>query len=126
MNTTVKNRINFNNDYSYFEPIYVPEGGDKSFGGEKKRSTVEYEDILVLFPNPSNAYFTVDYSLRETFNTGKLVIMDASGKIIRQIEINFSRDQILISTDNWPSGIYSCTLLIDGKTALTQQITVIK
>jgi len=126
MNTTVKNRINFNNDYSYIEPIYVPEGGDKSFGGEKKRSIEKYKNILVLFPNPSNAYFTVDYRLRDAFNSGKLMVLDLNGKIIYQAEINYTKDQVLIAVEGWTAGQYTCIIIADGQTRVSKKITVIK
>jgi hypothetical protein len=118
--------LELNDALDYSEPLFVPEGGDKSFAGGKKRSVAAYDNLMVLFPNPSSEYFTVDYSLREAFNSGKLVIVDVNGKIIRQTEINHSRDQILISIDNWPSGNYTCILLADGKTMLSKKITIIK
>ena len=118
--------LNLNNALDYNEPLFVPEEGDKSYSGGKKLSSLQEDNLLVLFPNPSSQFFTVEYSLKESFNSGKLIILDVSGKIVQQTKINYSRDQILISTNNWPSGIYSCTLLIDGLTALTQQVTVIK
>ena len=83
-------------------------------------------DKMTIALNSDKNNFTVDYQLMEEFNKAILIVKEPIGKIIVMEELAGTRDQILISTDNWPSGIYSCTLLIDGKTALTQQITVIK
>ncbi|RLD21470.1 MAG: hypothetical protein DRI54_09140, partial [Bacteroidetes bacterium] len=118
--------LNLNNALDYNEPLFVPEEGDKSYSGGKKLSSVQQDNLLVLFPNPSSDYFTVDYSLREAFNSGLLVIMDINGRTIYQTEINYNRDQVLIATDGWPSGNYNCVLLTDDKTMLSEKITIIK
>jgi len=81
---------------------------------------------LVLFPNPSSDYFTLYYSLRDLFNPGTLVVIDANGKTIYQTEINYTRDQIIIPTNNWVSGQYAVSILADGKTIVNKKITLIK
>ena len=118
--------LELNGALDYSEPLFVPEAGDKSFGGNKKRKAIEYDNMLVLFPNPTNTYFTVDYSIEEMFNNAKLLITDISGKVIYSEAIYFTRDQVLIATDNWPSGNYNCILLADNKTVLSKKITIIK
>jgi len=118
--------LNLNNALDYNEPLFVPEEGDKSYSGGKKLSSVQEDNLLGLFPNPSSDYFTVDYSLREAFNSGLLVIMDVNGKTIYQTVINYDRDQLIIATDGWPSGNYNCVLLTDDKTMLSEKITIIK
>ena len=118
--------LELNNALDYSEPLFIPDNNGKSFGGSKKRSAIVYDNILVLFPNPSNTYFTVDYSLRETFNTGKLMVMDLNGKIIYQSELYYTQDQILIAVEGWTAGQYTCVLLADGKTMLSKKITIVK
>ena len=81
---------------------------------------------MLLFPNPSNTYFTVDYSLRNVFNTGKLMVMDVNGKMVYQAEINYDRDQVLVPVEGWTAGQYTCVLLADGKTMLSKKITIVK
>ena len=118
--------LELNGALDYNEPLFVPDGGDKSFGGGKKRSVAKYDNMLALFPNPSNSYFTVDYSLKDVFNTGKLMVMDVNGKIVYQAELYYTRDQILIAVEGWTAGQYTCVLLADGKTMLSKKITIIK
>jgi len=116
-----------NDALDYQEPLILPgDGGDKSNSGRKQRSSLQSDNVMILFPNPSSNYFTLDYSLRDLFNSGALVVIDANGKTVYQTEINYTRDQLLIATDNWPSGQYSCILLIDDKTMLSEKMTIIK
>ena len=115
-----------NRNFSYIEPIYDPEGGDKSNTASRRKRTVVNDNKMLLFPNPADGYFTVEYNLIDPFNKAVLVVFDMNGRMVLQNEINYSIDQIIIPSDNWPSGQYTCTLFADGKTIMTKQITITK
>lgn len=115
-----------NGDNSYIEPVYDPEGGDKSNTNARRKRTVINENKMLLFPNPADGFFTVEYNLVDPFNKAVLVVFDMSGKLVLQNEVNYSVDQVIIPSDNWPNGQYTCTLFADGQTILTKQITITK
>ena len=115
-----------NGDYSYIEPIYDPEGGDKSNTQGRRKRTVVDENKLLLFPNPANGYFTVEYNLIDPFNKAVIVVFDISGKMVFQQEIHYDMDQVLIPSENWPSGHYTVSLFADKKTVITKKITLSK
>jgi hypothetical protein len=49
-----------------------------------------------------------------------------NGRAIVTQEIQYTMDQIIIPTENWPSGQYTCTLFADGRSIKTQKITISK
>jgi len=115
-----------NIDYSYIEPIFEPEGGDKSNSNPKQERKVINENEMTLFPNPSDGYFTVEYNLYDPFNKAILVVFDISGRVIEQHEIQYEIDQVIIPANQWPAGQYTVSLFADGKTVLTNKITITK
>ena len=115
-----------NGDYSYIEPIYDPEGGDKSNTDARRIRTVINENRILLFPNPADGFFTVEYQLTDVFKTAQIVIYDMSGKIVGQRKIHFDIDQIIISSENWKAGQYVVSIIADNKTVKSQTITLTK
>ncbi len=115
-----------NGNYSYIEPVYYPETGDKSNSKVQRKSIVNNENKLVLFPNPAADYFTVDYQISDPFNKAVLVVFDIRGKLIMQQEVYYSIDQLIVPSQNWPSGQYTLSILADGKTIITQKMTINK
>ena len=81
-------------------------------------------DKMAIATDKEKNSFTVEYSFIDPFNKAVLVVFDISGKVIVQKEINYSIDQIIIPTGNWPGGLYTCTLFADGQTIMTKQITI--
>jgi hypothetical protein len=90
-------------------------------------SGVNDEEIITkidIYPNPTTDYVTIDITLDQSAdvavdivsNTGQVLTTQNFGKLNGQ-------QQLLIETSNIPTGIYSATLRIDGKTQ-SRQIVV--
>ena len=86
----------------------------------------ENGDKMTITANSEKNNFMVDYQLIEEFNNAVLVVFDISGKMVVQQEIHYDIDQVLIPSDNWPAGQYTVSLFADGKTVMTQKITLTK
>ena len=115
-----------NGDYSYIEPIYDPEGGDKSNTQGRRKRTIVDENKMLLFPNPADGFFTVEYQLMDLFTTAQIVVFDMSGKIVDQKEIHYDIDQVIISSENWKAGQYVVSIITENKTVKSQTITLFK
>jgi len=130
LNSTVAVRAiglqQLNGVYSYFEPVYTPEGGEKSNRTARRKKRFINDNNLLLFPNPADGFFTVEYQLTDAFNSAQLIVFDINGKLIGNYELHYDIDQIIISSENWPSGQYTVSILADGKTILHKMITLIK
>jgi hypothetical protein len=90
-------------------------------------SGVNDEEIITkidIYPNPTTDFVTIDITLDQSAdvavdivsNTGQVLTTQNFGKLNGQ-------QQLLIETSNIPTGIYSATLHIDGKTQ-SRQIVV--
>jgi len=78
---------------------------------------------LSLFPNPATDQLTVDYTLSSGATNGRLVVLDALGKLVANISLNGSgRTHVPIS--GYPSGTYSCVLLTDGQRQRSERFVV--
>jgi hypothetical protein len=117
-----------NSVYTYYEPVYEPAlgGGDKSNRDTRRKRIVVNENKMLLFPNPADGYFTVEYQLTDAFKSAQVIIFDINGKLITNFELHNDIDQIIIPTENWPSGQYSVSILADGKTIMHKMITLVK
>lgn len=118
--------LQLNDANTYVEPIYLPEEGDKSNSNPKQERIVFNENEMLVFPNPADGYFTVEYNLSNPFNKAVLVVFDISGRVIEQLEIRDENDQLIIPVDDWPSGQYTISIFVNGKTAMTKKITISK
>jgi len=81
---------------------------------------------MLLFPNPAESYFTIEYQLTDAFKTAQIVIFDITGKLVISQVLKYDIDQIIIPTENWLSGQYSVSILADGKTIVNKKITLVK
>ncbi|WP_153799646.1 tail fiber domain-containing protein [Foetidibacter luteolus] len=79
-------------------------------------------------PNPFSGSTVINYSLPEKFNKAQLVIYDAAGKAIRQINLasQQGKGRVTLNAANLAAGAYSCSLLIDGNVAATKQMVMAK
>jgi len=83
-------------------------------------------DQMTITLNPNKTNFTVNYSFVNPFNKAVLIVMENSGRVIVQKEIEKSEDQLIIATDKWPGGQYTVSLFADKKTVITQKLTINK
>ncbi|WP_153798570.1 tail fiber domain-containing protein [Foetidibacter luteolus] len=75
-------------------------------------------------PNPFNNTTSIQYSLPAKFKTAQIVIFDASGKSLQQINISKMAGPGIatINAATLSSGAYSYSLVIDGKIAGTKKM----
>jgi subtilisin family serine protease len=78
-----------------------------------------------LYPNPFSESATVDYDLSSVkYNKAELKISDVLGKEVKSIILTSTRNSFRLLRNNIPAGMYSCTLLIDGKAARTNKLVI--
>lgn len=67
-------------------------------------------------PNPFSEQTVICYSIPSTANSSQLLFYDASGKLIKKIDIKITgRGQLNVFANDLSTGIYSYTLVIDEK-----------
>jgi len=79
------------------------------------------------YPNPSNQSTTIVYTLPQVFYSAKIAVIDASGKILKQIPISGQGESsITIETRSLPAGTYFYSLCVDNTLMSTKKMIVSK
>ncbi len=91
-------------------------------------SSVDSRAVLAQnYPNPVRQSTVIEYSLPEKAGYPLISISDASGKVIKRIQLGTnSKGNITLNTSTLPSGVYNYSLVVDGKVKQTRKLTVIR
>lgn len=91
--------------------------------GSVKLSSASLQSV----PNPAKNSTKIFYSNVPNGSTAQLIIMDASGKTIKQLQLpKSSNGSVNIDVSALSVGTYSCSLIVDGKLLNTKTIEVAK
>ena len=78
-------------------------------------------------PNPFNQTTVISYSLNNENNSGRIIIRDLNGNLVKQISIaNSGKGQVTINANELTQGTYTYTLEIAGKSFDTKLMVVTK
>ena len=126
-----RNALIQSREINYNEPYILPVSNKSVSVMDPFEKQTESGSILKVFPNPAKDYIIVEYVIdipvaeREQ-NNFSLVLLDANGKLLKSFELNYSQDQLVISTENLKSGIYVFNLYIYGKIEKSRKFTIVK
>ncbi|MDD3130399.1 MAG: C1 family peptidase [Bacteroidales bacterium] len=109
----------------YQEPVVIPEILKSSeIYGNEKFSSHDAPEILNVFPNPASDYVVVEYNTAEYNGDVLLSIVDLAGKHVFSEVQNSVRNQKVISTNGWKSGVYLVTISVNGATINSRKLTI--
>lgn len=77
-----------------------------------------------IYPNPANAFATVDYEIRDASSKAELIIYDTFARKIASYELNDFDRKLRVDTRTLDSGYYLYQLLVDGKKVATKKLLV--
>lgn len=77
-------------------------------------------------PNPFNQKTIINYSVPETAKEASMVFYDVSGKKIKSVKIELGIGQIVVNPEFLGSGMYTYSLVVDGKLFETKQMILSK
>ncbi len=115
-------RLNGNTDYS--EPVYFPELPTE----ERRIVEIQNEDLvsnISIYPNPASSYLNVLYDLKEHENLS-LQLVDMTGKVVHQRQLNQSQDEVTLITENYPTGQYILSIYADKQLIESKKINIAK
>lgn len=81
---------------------------------------------LSLFPNPNNGQMRIAYYLPQQKGEAQLIIYNALGVEIKNININDKEGVIEINEKQWESGVYFIRLMIEGEEQHSDKFVIIK
>jgi hypothetical protein len=73
-------------------------------------------------PNPNNGKAEIDYYVPSNTSSAKIIFNDMMGRTFSEVTLVKGYGTISVDTKELPNGIYSYTLLVDGKTIDTKKM----
>ena len=85
----------------------------------------EQEVNATAFPNPvSNSVLSINYSVKEPYNNGKILVYNMLGKEVKTIEISEKQGLAKINVADLNAGIYFYSIVLDNKTMTTKKVII--
>jgi hypothetical protein len=110
----------------YEEPVILPEEGFKSSeaNGDRSDKNTGKPEVLKVFPNPAGDYFIAEYNTDGYIGDVSLFVTDVTGKTLYTSQFSRNRDQVVINTEDWSSGVYQISLMVNGKIIISEKVTI--
>ena len=122
-----RNILMTNGLINYQEQLYFPDYLKSSPVWENIKPLAEIKDnLLKVFPNPTDSYFIIEYDLNETEGNGTIIISDLTGKQVLRFTVKDKKNQRVIATNRYPAGMYIVQLLVVGELKESCKINIIK
>jgi hypothetical protein len=118
-----------NGQSDYKAPVYMPDMDDNRSAQvqwSKAGTPSVEENLMLIFPNPADAFFTVEYSFVSNEQPIVLKISDMNGKVVLTKALQYTRDQLLIDTQNMGKGSYVVSLFAGKKLIKSSTIQIEK
>lgn len=78
-------------------------------------------------PNPFNHTTTINYTLPQTYSSAKIIIVDKSGKVLKEVNISTAgKGSVKLDALTLASGAYNYSLYVDGRLIDTKQMALQK
>lgn len=111
-----------NNPLPEFEmPVtYAPEARL----AQQQSYTVLPRDLMSISPNPSDGEVYVTYELPNEFSSAQLIMHNTLGQQVVTWDITSHPQFFKLNCENYTTGVYSVSLMVDGKKIETQKLTL--
>ncbi len=85
-----------------------------------------YSDINAvnfnIYPNPATDYVNICYDSKTNHSSAKIIIYNALGSFVKEIQINDRQKIITVPVNDWESGIYFYTLMVGNNITIRQVV----
>jgi hypothetical protein len=110
----------------YEEPVVLPEEELKSaeIFNQNRFNDPGKPDALNIFPNPASGYFIIGYDASGYTGEITIKVNDMNGKSYFDHNYVTRRNQEVINTADWQAGVYTISLIINGKIIETKKVSI--
>jgi len=110
----------------YEEPVVLTEEELKSaeIFSQDRFNDPGKPDALNIFPNPASGYFIIGYDASGYTGEITIKVNDMNGKPFFDHNYVTRRNQEVINTADWQAGLYTISLVINGKIIETKKISI--
>jgi hypothetical protein len=81
---------------------------------------------LKVYPNPASDYFIIRYELDNNYAEARIQVCDMSGKIVEALNLEMTRDYLIVPVNKLNNGVYLVKLVLNGKDAGSQKVNIHK
>jgi len=85
----------------------------------------EENNTLLIYPNPASIYLNIRYDLSQ-HESLSLQVVDVTGKVVHQRQLNQSQDEIVLITENYPTGQYILSIYADNQLIESKKFNITK
>lgn len=93
--------------------------------GLQQNGMATNEGSLSIFPNPASDQMTVDYTLPPGATTARLLVQDATGRLVVNLPLN-NTGRMSVPLIGHASGNYTCNLVSESHVLRTQQFVLMR
>jgi len=83
------------------------------------------EDAFLVYPNPNNGNFHLNYTLHEN-ESGTAEVYDALGRRISRVKLTSAGTDLMVTLKGANTGLYFLSVRIDGELRFSEKINVVK
>ena len=109
---------------AYEEPILNDEGLKTEITRKEHKGLSTTEKTLNLFPNPAKHYVTIAYSLEEEPANATIIMTDATGRMVKQLQISAKKDQVILPLSDMQPGTYIIRLFLSNKAIASEKLSI--
>jgi hypothetical protein len=117
-------------DNAGFDEVYIlPTSGINLRNMYAKANNEQNQDQKLkfeIYPNPCKDYFIIDYAIKQKPYQATYSIHNAIGQIINSGQLNDLQNQLMVRTSSYSNGLYTISLIIDGKIEKVVKLNVTK
>ena len=82
---------------------------------------------IKAYPNPATDYVTFEYQMPQFVENAQLTVTDLTGKVVKNIQLQADKGQILWDTRSVQNGLYLYVLKDEkGNTLISGKVSIIK
>jgi hypothetical protein len=92
---------------------------------KKDMASIE-QPFFKIYPNPAKNHIIVEYDIEDIVSQGSLTIYSQEGKVQLKKSLDSSKHHFIISTKDWPSGLYFFNFITQNNLKQTGKIIINK
>jgi hypothetical protein len=94
--------------------------------GLKPEVAMETVSLGQSFPNPATSTAIIPYMLPISYKQAQIIIRDITGREVEKYELRKNSSSLEVNLSNLHNGLFTYTLVIDGKPVGTKKLAVMK
>lgn len=93
----------------------------------QQKTELKANQEVVLFqnvPNPFSEKTTIRYTLPSNFKIAQIQIRSTTGNVIKTVDLNRDSKELVVYANDISSGLFTYSLLVDGKVIATKKMVI--